>query len=34
MVDGVNAEDLFGEDCLLKYMKKRMTEQILETEFT
>ncbi len=30
MEDGVDAEDLFGEDGLLKRMKKRMAERILE----
>jgi putative transposase len=34
MEDGVDAEDLFGEDGLLKRMKKRMAERILETELT
>ena len=34
MEDGVNAEDLIGEDGLLKRMKKRMAERILEAEFT
>ena len=34
MEDGVDADDLFGEDGLLKRMKKRMTEQIPEAEFT
>ena len=30
MEDGVGAEDLFGEDGLLKRMKKRMDEQLQE----
>ena len=34
MEDGVDAEDLFGEDGLLKRMKKRMAERILEAELT
>ena len=34
MEDGVDADDLFGEDGLLKRMKKRMAERILETELT
>ena len=32
--DGVDAEDLFGQDGLLKQLKKRMAERILETELT
>ncbi len=34
MEDRVDAEDLFGEDGLLKRMKKFMTERILEAEIT
>ena len=34
MKDGVDIEDLFGEDGLLKRMKKRMAERILEAELT
>ena len=34
MVDGVDADDLFGEDGLLKRMKKRIVERILEIELT
>ena len=34
MEDGMDADNLFGEDGLLKRMKKRMTEWILETELT
>ncbi len=34
MEDGVDVEDLFGEDGLLKRMKKRMAERILEAELT
>ena len=34
MEDGVDAEDLFGEDGLFKRMKKRMAERILEAELT
>ena len=34
MEDGLDAEDLFGEDGLLKRMKKRMAERILEAELT
>ena len=30
MEDWLDAEDLFGEDGLLKRMKKRMAERILE----
>jgi hypothetical protein len=32
MEDGVDAEDLFGEDGLLKRMKRRMAERTLEVE--
>ena len=32
--DGVDAEDLFGQDGLLKQLKKRMAERILDTELT
>lgn len=32
--DGVDADDLFGEDGLLKQLKKRMAERILEAEMT
>ena len=30
MEDGVDADDLFGEDGLLKRMKRRMAERTLE----
>jgi putative transposase len=32
--DGIDAEDRFGEDGLLKQLRKRMAERILETELT
>ena len=34
MEDGMDADDLFGKDGLLKHMKKRMAERVLEAEFT
>ena len=34
MEDGVDVEDLFGEDGPLKRMKKRTAERILEAELT